>query len=244
MNVLLHEGSFDIRNDDYAAESPEDHDRSLHGHCIISDQPAVLRRCRGVIIVCVDVVRIMRMHHSPSPPPMHTTTDAASPFLSIKEAAIRYQKAEITIRRLVRATLQKEKSPDRMLIHPLPQEVARLKKSRRPFAYTIAQELLEKQFGSLASPNVPRHSFHGYDPYLQLLEKTNRDLGEQLKVKDEQIRVLSQAIDDLSERQREANILMKGLQETLLLSAPTRDVVELQSSGEDAARRRRWWRFW
>ncbi len=173
-----------------------------------------------------------------------TTTTTATPkeYLSIKDAAERYQKAQITIRRFVRAMLEKEKNADRTFIHPLPKEALDLKKKHKPFSYTIAVDLLEKHFGLAA---VPPKSSAAPDDYRSLLEKTNMSLADQLKVKDEQIRVLAQAIDDLSERQRETNILMKGLQERLLLAAPKQDIVEA-SAGQNApvksGKKKRWWK--
>lgn len=153
-----------------------------------------------------------------------SSSTTAAPFISIKDASIRYQKAEITIRRFVRSVLEQEKNVDRALIHPLPTDAVKLKKSKKPFAYTISEELLKRHFGDTGSAHATPSSAHG--SYVHLLERTNLNLGDQLKVKDEQIRVLAQAIDDLSERQRETNVLMKGLQERFLLSAPKEDIVE------------------
>jgi (2Fe-2S) ferredoxin len=147
-----------------------------------------------------------------------------APFISIKDASIRYQKAEITIRRFVRSVLEKEKAAERLMIHPLPQDAVKLKKMKKPFAYTISSDLLKKQFGE--GNAAPQSHGSAQGSYVHLLEHTNRSFEQQLQVKDEQIRVLAQAIDGLSERQRETNVLMKGLQERFLLSAPKEDFVE------------------
>lgn len=148
-------------------------------------------------------------------------------FLSIKEAAERYSKAEITIRRFVRNVVQEEKGQARQGIRPLPGEVNKLKKSKKPFSYTISGDLLQKHFGdAMAAAARPTSD----DPYVGLLERTNGTLQSQLQVKDDQIKLLSQAIDDLSQRQRETNILMKGLQEQLLLT-----------SGKE---KKSWWKVW
>lgn len=155
------------------------------------------------------------------------SASATTPFISIKDASVRYQKAEITIRRFVRSVLEQEKNADRAFIHPLPTDAVKLKKSKKPFAYTISEELLKRHYGEAGSaPSVS--SSHG--SYVHLLERTNTNLGDQLKVKDEQIRVLAQAIDDLSERQRETNVLMKGLQERFLLSGPKEDLIVEEGS--------------
>lgn len=182
------------------------------------------------------------------------SASATTPFISIKDASVRYQKAEITIRRFVRSVLEQEKNADRAFIHPLPTDAVKLKKSKKPFAYTISEELLKRHYGEAGSaPSVS--SSHG--SYVHLLERTNTNLGDQLKVKDEQIRVLAQAIDDLSERQRETNVLMKGLQERFLLSGPKDEIVEAvveEGNGEKGLKSKKglkgskkkkgsWW-FW
>jgi|GEM_PF-1555087 len=156
---------------------------------------------------------------------MHdSSATATAPYISIKEASIRYQKAEITIRRFVRSVLEQEKCAERTMIHPLPSEAVKLKKQKKPFAYTISEDLLKKQYGEGSASSASHGSGHG--SYMHLLERTNRNLEDQMKVKDEQIRVLAQAIDGLSERQRETNVLMKGLQERFFLSAPKEEIVD------------------
>ena len=164
----------------------------------------------------------------------NSSASATTPYISIKEASIRYQKAEITIRRFVRSVLEKEKAADRIMIHPLPQDAVKLKKMKKPFAYTISDDLLRKQFGE--GSTAPQSHGSAQGSYVHLLEHTNRSFEEQLKVKDEQIRVLAQAIDGLSERQRETNVLMKGLQERFLLSAPKEDFLEGSMTPESAVK--------
>lgn len=181
-------------------------------------------------------------------PATKTAPVSAKEFVSIKDAAERYQKAQITVRRFVKSIIDREKAADRLLIHPLPKEASELKKQHRPFSYTIAVDLLEKHFGNQPIAASPEGS-QEKDSYRDLLEKTNAAFQEQLKVKDEQIRTLAQAIDDLSERQRETNVLMKGLQERLLLSAPKPDVVDAKASepvasAEQDSKKKRWWSMW
>ncbi len=141
--------------------------------------------------------------------------------------------------------LEKEKSVERTFIHPLPKDAAKLKKEHKPFSYTIARELLEKHYGAAGAQPSPAIQKGIPDEYRTLLERINMSLTDQLKVKDEQIRVLAQAIDDLSERQRETNILMKGLQERLLLAAPQPDIVEATPGPSNPKKsKKRWWRLW
>jgi peptidoglycan hydrolase CwlO-like protein len=154
-----------------------------------------------------------------------------TPTLSIKEAADRYQKAEITIRRLVRTIVKDAESPDRHLITPDPVEAKKLQAKRKPFSYSLNPELLEKHF-SQAAAQRPVKSATQNGEYVRLLQKTAEGLQEQLKVKDDQIKALQNSIDGLSERQREMNILMKGLQQQLMLT-----------SGQPAEHAS-WWAFW
>lgn len=143
--------------------------------------------------------------------------ETLNPSLSIKEAADRYQKAEITIRRLVRSIVKDAESPDRHLIMPDVSEAKKLQSKRKPFSYSLSLELLERHFSgteSKASKGAGQNA-----EYLRLLEQTSEGLKDQLKVKDEQIKSLQNSIEGLSERQREMNILMKGLQQQLMLSS-------------------------
>jgi hypothetical protein len=50
-----------------------------------------------------------------------------------------------------------------------------------------------------------------------LLKETTEVLKEQLKIKDEQLKSMSKKIDQLIERSRESNILIKGMANKLLL---------------------------
>jgi hypothetical protein len=52
---------------------------------------------------------------------------------------------------------------------------------------------------------------------ITLLKETTEVLKDQLKIKDEQIKSMSKKIDQLIERSRESNILIKGMANKLLL---------------------------
>lgn len=171
--------------------------------------------------------------------PDHLMTTSETTYLSIKEAAERYSKAEITVRRLVRTIVNDLKHDDRHLITPNSQEAQKLKSKRRPFSYSVSAELLEKHFGATAqAPRAVKLS-HGPD-YIRLLEKTNETLQEQVRVKDDQIRSLHGSIEGLSERQREMNILMKGLQQQVLLGTSQKSEEQPEKSDDDGP----WWKLW
>lgn len=151
-------------------------------------------------------------------------------FLTIKEAAEKYKKAEITIRRYVRSVVSESNSADREHIHPSPAEVKKLKSKKKPFSYSVSAELLQQKFAEAKKGVAKKKASAAADA-----ESTDSSsalasiLQDQLKVKDEQIRSLNSALDGLSERQRETNILMKGLQEQLLLGSGSKES---------------WWQFW
>ena len=155
-------------------------------------------------------------------------------FLTIKEAANRFGKAEITVRRLVRQVVAKRKNSDRRLIRPGTGDAERFQKRKKPYVYSISTELLKKAYGAalgkVAKVLTDKQPDAGgtEGSLANVLRKANEQMEKQLSVKDEQIKALNQSLEDLSERQRETNILMKGLQERLLIEAP----------------RRRWWKLW
>jgi len=158
-------------------------------------------------------------------------------YLTIKEASERYQKAEITIRRLVRRIVKESQEAERVMVRPSKGEVTKLKKKRSPFSYTVSTKVLEKYYGAQEEAKDEADHKEQAKPmsqgeFVDLLRVTNQGMQDQLKVKDEQIRALNQALDDLGERQRETNVLMKGLQEKLFLAAPVVDGKE----------KKRWWR--
>jgi hypothetical protein len=58
---------------------------------------------------------------------------------------------------------------------------------------------------------------------ITLLKETTEILRDQLQVKDEQIRSLNGKIDNLIERDRETNILLKGMQDRMILLGKPKD---------------------
>ena len=62
---------------------------------------------------------------------------------------------------------------------------------------------------------------------ITLLKETTGFLKEQLKVKDEQIKDLGGKIDQLIERDRETNILLRGLQDKILALEPPKETAHI-----------------
>jgi hypothetical protein len=175
-------------------------------------------------------------------------------YLTIKEAADRYQKAEITIRRLVRSIVKESQHNDRVHIQPGTSEANDLKKRRRPFSYGISESLLEKMY-----PTSPLDTHAPLESHREDNAETERELESespylpllmgQLKVKDDQIRSLTQSLDALTERQRETNILMKGLQERLLLGSGQKQTATSSTTvtavrKKPAPKRKKVWWMW
>lgn len=142
-------------------------------------------------------------------------------FLSIKEAASRAEKAEITVRRFVQSVVKEQtKSAQRKLIQPTPAEVRALKKQKRPFSWKISEELIAKQFQKSSVPKSsakPAEKLQKEPEFLSTLQGELESKQGQLKVKDDQIQALTEIVYSLNERMREGNVLMASLQKHLAL---------------------------
>ncbi len=114
-------------------------------------------------------------------------------FLSVKEASILSGKSESTLKRFIQKVYQSGKSKkDQMLDQKIKKE-----KAPKGFFWFIAEDFLKESF------DTPKEKE-------SLENMTMKILHEQLQTKDEQIK-------SLLERQRENNILMKGLQDKVLV---------------------------
>lgn len=145
-------------------------------------------------------------------------------FLTIKEAADRYGKAPITIRRLVREIEQQRAGERRQFVQPDASTVDELKQQGKPFTYTVSTRLLNNEYVSESTDREEKSqtpATSAESEIVAILKQTNQSLNQQLTVKDEQIKSLNQTLDAINERQREANVLMRGLQERLPIPAET-----------------------
>lgn len=170
-------------------------------------------------------------------PLIMTTVKTDDKVITIKDAAEKYDRAEITIRRLIRSIVKNEAHNDREHIHPSPDEVQKLKKKSKPFTYSVDKILLDKVYGEVEKVKAAKQEVATVQDvgmqteYFDLIKK-------QLEVKDSQIRALSQSLDEMNVRSREMNVLMKGMQEGLFKLPASKSVVEVEP--EKAGR---WW-FW
>lgn len=140
-------------------------------------------------------------------------------YLTIKEAADRAGKAEITIRRFVQSVVKEQaRSPKRKLIQPTPAQVQDLKKRKQPFSWKIADDLIEKHYAQDAS--TAKKAGTSSKATMGMPETLQRELQSkegQLQIKDEQIKALTEIVQSLNERMREGNVLMASLQQHLAL---------------------------
>jgi hypothetical protein len=165
----------------------------------------------------------------------------ADRFLTISDAEDFTGKSRSTLRRFIDGIVKAEKSPDRHLLRPTPEEVAALRAQNQPFAWQISEELLRRQFLPPESAGVgDRQSgaaglAEGDQARLvAVLEKSLSILERELSEKNTQIAAMNQ-------RLQESNILMKDLQQRLALpsgrpaEAPVTDAVERDAAASQAA---------
>lgn len=143
--------------------------------------------------------------------------------LTISEARKFTGKSESTIKRLVREIVADPAHSDRDLIDPSQEEVDRCNSVGERYVWTISEDLLLRRY-----PDTEKQPVKIVESSTELHEDTVVGiLREQLHSKDDRLRVLEQQLDrkdsqiaDLSERQRETNILMKTMQERLVIEPP------------------------
>lgn len=187
-------------------------------------------------------------------------------FFTIKEAAAKTGKAEITIRRFVQRIVKGNDSERRAFIRPSPEEMQQPVEGPPP-AWRISTKLLREHFppqeqGSGSAPAV--EPVNGDQRIVVELKGQNEMMERQLNVKDKQIESLTTLVhslgDQLNERLRESNVLMKGLQERMALperaanpiidalpATPVPKPVKTKREGKKEAprtkpARRGWWR--
>lgn len=146
-------------------------------------------------------------------------------FHGLRDAARLAGKSISTFRRLVRSIVADEQHPDRQFLLPTVEEVRRLKAEGEQFAWTISDELLNREFGNEAARDAAaRMPERGAEPLAELIALLREQLQEnreQLKVKDQQIASQTEIIQSFNERLREGNILIGSLQQQLALPEVT-----------------------
>ena len=142
-------------------------------------------------------------------------------FITIREATELTGKADITIRRLIK-DLIKQDNPE--ATHLIKQE-----KTGGGFVYKINGDFLLRELKISEPTKEPEEKKELADKTAEkqqaeppeIIKGVIATLTDQLKVKDTQIRGLGNKIDSLIERDRETNVLLKGLQDRVfMLEAP------------------------
>lgn len=147
-------------------------------------------------------------------------------YLTIKEAAVETGKAEITVRRLVQRIVKGNDARNRAFLKPTPEELEQHREGP-PAAWRINRKFVREHFAASeqgsGQPAPTSHTSQD-DKVVSVLRAQTESMERQLIVKDEQIKSLTMLVDSLgnqlNERLREGNILMKGLQERMALPAP------------------------
>jgi len=142
--------------------------------------------------------------------------------LSVKEATQFTGKSESTIKRLIREITADPNHADRHFISPSHEEVEKRRDAGEPYTWKISEDLLAARYGDEgkgeSDETTKQTSGEGSsadgDRLINVLEKTITVLESELGQKNQQIAALQ-------ERQREQNLLMKNLQDQLLLAAPS-----------------------
>lgn len=145
-------------------------------------------------------------------------------YLTIKEASVITGKAEITIRRLVQKLVKRGDPALRSFIKPTTEELEQHREGPPP-AWRIDQRFLQEHFATLkkgtGQPGATSPSSE--DKVVTVLRAQVDSLERQLLVKDQQIKSQTELLgslgNQLNERLREGNFLMKGLQERMTLPA-------------------------
>lgn len=172
-----------------------------------------------------------------------TTPDTSQPlvmehrFYTIKQAAERYDVADITLRRLVREITKRSGHEQRDLVRPSAADLATLRQENRPFEYEISTKLLGLRYRERGEKAEEGSGSGGEDgssspaSALGLLQSTNDLLRQQLLVKDEQIRQLNESLRAMQQQQNATSMVLTRLSDRLPLLAgpepgPRGDVVE------------------
>lgn len=165
-------------------------------------------------------------------------------YLTIKEVAKLTGKSEITIRRLIKNEPYQDSMQDSMQPNKLSRLLIKKEKTQRGFVYKVQKQFIldkiklktrlsdklsdkvddkvDDKVNDKAGDKVSGDKLSG-----KISNEIVLILKEQLQIKDKQIENLSRKIDELIERDRETNIILKGLQDKFfLLEAPKEEILQ------------------
>lgn len=137
-------------------------------------------------------------------------------FLTVAEASKLTGKSPSSIRRIIHPITKDDAHPDRALIQPSADEARERRVKAETFAWRISEELLRKAVRVETPPPNPAATM---PPPLGTAEaELLAMLRRELDIKNEQIAQQGQTIASLSERLREGNLMIHGLQQRLTLT--------------------------
>jgi hypothetical protein len=146
-------------------------------------------------------------------------------FLSVREAAQRTGKSPSSIRRVIYPIIHDDKHVDRKHIQPSVEDALKLRMKGENFAWRLNEEFLSRAVpveaapeSGTAAPASKASSGHGDGELLAMLRRELDIKNHQITQQSELIGKQMELISGLSERLREGNILMSGLQQRLALT--------------------------
>jgi hypothetical protein len=145
-------------------------------------------------------------------------------FLSVREAAQRTGKSPSSIRRVLYPVIHDDEHADRKHIEPSVEDALKLRMKGENFAWRVSEEFLRRAVPVEAGPEsgtAPASRASGGHGDGELLAMLRRELdikNQQITQASELISKQMELISGLSERLREGNILIGGLQQRLALS--------------------------
>lgn len=161
--------------------------------------------------------------------------------LTVKEAGELVGKSESTIKRLIREITSDADHPDRERIQPGHDEVAKRRAAGEPYVWKIDAALLKSRYPEEsetpdAAGEEARTKSTAEDRIVVVLERSIAVLQAELEAKNKQI-------ESFHERQREQNVLLKSLQERILIPEQSRNaeldgaLVGNQAEGKEGTQR-------
>lgn len=155
----------------------------------------------------------------PVPLPSPTMTS----FLTVKEAAQLTGKSPSSIRRIIYPIIHDDAHPDRAQVQPSVDAALKLRVKGENFAWRLSEQLLRREMPDEDTPekgstSTPKSATHGDGDLLVMLRRELDIKNQQITQQGELIGKQMELISGLSERLREGNILIGGLQQRLALT--------------------------
>jgi hypothetical protein len=145
-------------------------------------------------------------------------------FLTVREAALLTGKSPTSIRRVIYPIIEDDNHADRPQIQPGVEEVRNLRMKGENFAWRLSEELLRRRIPVEAAAEQgisgasKASAGHGDAALLDMLRRELDIKNQQITQSSELISKQMELISGLSERLREGNILIAGLQQRLALT--------------------------